>query len=265
MTRRHPHQGPPDLMHSLLEWRALAEMALLPTSWPLLLRAPRGDGHPVLLLPGFMADEGTLAPMRWYLGQLGHDVQTWGFGRNVGFQARHAEALERKIRHLHHASGRTVSLVGWSLGGVFALYGAHQATECVRQIVTLGSPVSVDDQGSQSPALVKALYRLIAHPMGPGVHVAQPRVKKLRQRLLPPVPASCLYSLTDGVVPPQEATVDGDPARHENIRVLGSHTGLGFNPMVLAIVAERLAQPEGQWHPFKPEGWAGELYRRLAA
>lgn len=252
-------------MHSLLEWRALAEMALLPTSWPLLLRAPRGDGHPVLLLPGFMADEGTLAPMRWYLERLGHRVQSWGFGRNVGFQARHAEALEQKIRHLHHASARRVSLVGWSLGGVFALYGAHQAPECVRQVVTLGSPVSVDEQGSQSPAMVKALYRLIAHPLGPGVHVVQPRVKKLRQRLLPAVPTSCLYSLTDGVVPPQEATVDGDPAQHENIRVLGSHTGLGFNPMVLAIVAERLAQPEGRWQPFRPEGWVGAMYRRLAA
>jgi len=265
MTQRHTHQGPPHTLHSLFEWRALLEMATLPYATPLLLSAPRGDGHPVLLLPGFMADEATVAPMRWYLSYLGHDVQSWGFGRNVGFQRRHASALEQKIRHLHHQSGRKVSLVGWSLGGVFALYGAHQASECVRQIVTLGSPVSVDEQGSQSPAIVKALYRLIAHPMGPGVHVVQPRVKKLRQRALPPVPMSCLYSLGDGVVPPQEATIDGDPARHENIRVLGSHTGLGFNPMVLAIVASRLAQPEGQWQPFKPEGWIGTVYRALAA
>lgn len=266
MAQRHPHQGPPHPVHSLLEWRALFELALLPGSWPLLMRAPRGDGHPVLLLPGFMADEGTLAPMRWYLQHLGHNVQTWGFGRNVGFQRRHAAALEQKIRHLHHETGRTVSLVGWSLGGVFSLYGAHQAPECVRQVVTLGSPVSVDEQlGSQSPALVKALYRLVAHPLGPGVHVVQPRVKKLRQRELPAVPLSCLYTLSDGVVPPQEATVDGNSACYENIRVLGSHSGLGFNPMVLAIVAERLAQPEGGWAPFRPEGWAGLVYRRLAA
>ncbi|MBK7061071.1 MAG: alpha/beta hydrolase [Rubrivivax sp.] len=265
MTQRHRHQGPPHTLYSLMEWRALFEMALLPGSWPLLMQAPRGDGHPVLLLPGFMADETTLAPLRWYLRMLGHDVAAWGFGRNVGFQARHAAALEQKIRHLHHHSGRKVSLVGWSLGGVFSLYGAHQAPECVRQVITLGSPISVDDGGSQSPAVVKALYRLIAHPLGPGVHVAQPRVKKLRQRLLPPVPMSCLYSLSDGVVPPQEATLDGDPALHENIRVLGSHTGLGVNPMALGIVAARLAQPDGQWQPFSPQGWAGLLYRRLAA
>lgn len=263
MTQRHPHQGPPHTLHSLLEWRALFEMGLLPGSWPLLLASPRGDGHPVLLLPGFMADELTLAPLRTLLGQLGHAVQTWGLGRNLGFQRRHAQALEQRIRHLHHQSGRRVSLVGWSLGGVFALYGAHQWPDCVRQVITLGSPVSVDAHGSQSPALVRTLYRLVAHPLGPDVHTVLPSVKKLRRREPPPVPTSCLYSLTDGVVPPQEATLDGDPARHENIRVRGSHSGLGLNPLVLAIVAERLAQAEGGWAPFKPSGLLGLTYRQL--
>ncbi len=263
MAQRHPHQGEPHLLHSLLEWRALFEMALLPYATPWLMRAPRGDGHPVLLLPGFMADEATLVALKVFLRSRGYDVQTWGFGRNVGFRSRHALALEQKIRHLHHASGRRVSLVGWSLGGVFALYGAHQAPECVRTVITLGSPVTVDAEGSQSPAVVKALYRLIAHPLGPDAHVMQPRAKKLRERKMLPVPMSCLYSVSDGVVPPQEATIHGDPALHENIRIAGSHTGLGFNPMVLAIVAERLAQPEGQWQPFKPTGWWKDVYRLL--
>jgi pimeloyl-ACP methyl ester carboxylesterase len=261
MAQRHPHQGQPHPLHSLTEWRALLEMATLPWALPALQMAPKGDGHPVLLLPGFMADEATLFALRIYLGHRGYAVQSWGFGRNVGFRSRHALALEQKIRHLHHTTGRKVSLVGWSLGGVFALYGAHQAPECVRNVITLGSPVSVDETGSQSPPLVKALYRLVAHPMGPDVHVMQPKAKKLRERKMLPVPMSCLYSLSDGVVPPQEATLHGDPALHENIRVQGSHTGLGFNPMVLAIVAERLAQPEGQWRPFNPEGWWGRAYR----
>jgi pimeloyl-ACP methyl ester carboxylesterase len=225
------------------------------------MAAPHGDGHPVLLLPGFMADEATLFALKLFLRSRGYDVQTWGFGRNLGFHVKHAQALEQKIRYLHHRSGRKVSLVGWSLGGLFALHGAHQAPECVRNVITLGSPVSVDVQGSQSPSWVKALYRMVAHPMGPSVHVMQPRVKKLRERAWLPVPMSCIYSLGDGVVPPQEATIDGDPALHENIRVAGSHTGLGFNAMVLCIVADRLAQPEGQWRPFKPAGLAGTVYR----
>lgn len=261
MAQRHPHRGQPHLLHSLTEWRALLEMATLPWALPALQAAPQGDGHPVLLLPGFLADEATLFALRIYLRQRGYAVQTWGFGRNVGFRSRHAQALEQKVRHLHHSTGRKVSLVGWSLGGVFALYGAHQASECVRSIITLGSPVSVDESGSQSPPLVKALYRMVAHPMGADVHAMQPKAKKLRERTRPPVPMSCLYSLSDGVVPPQEATIHGDPARHENIRVQGSHTGLGFNPMVLAIVAERLAQPEGGWRPFNPAGWWGSAYR----
>ncbi len=242
--RRHGHQGPPHLVHQLLEWRALAEMATLPAALPLLATSPAGDGHPVLLLPGFLGDEGSLLALRTFLSQRGYDVSTWGFGRNVGFQARHAQALEQKIRHLHHVTGRKVSLVGWSLGGVF---------------------VSVDPAGSQSPALVRALYRLVAHPLGPTAHALQPRAKKVRERHRLPLPMSCLYSLSDGVVPPQEATIDGDPALHENIRVAGSHTGLGFNPLVLAIVAERLAQPEGQWQPFQPQGLLRQVLRAATA
>ena len=263
MTTRHPHKEAPHLLHSATEFRALLEMATLPYSLPLLMSAPQGDGHPVLLLPGFMASEVSLIPLKLFLGNRGYDVHTWGLGRNVGFQNKHASALEQKIRHLHHKSGRKVSLVGWSLGGVFALYGAHQAPECVRMVITLGSPVSVDPEGSKSPPMVQALYRLIAHPLGPAAHSMQPRVRKLREKRVPPVPMSCLYSLTDGVVPPQEATIDGDPAIHENVRVPGSHTGLGVNAIVLCIVADRLAQADGQWQPFQPSGVSGALYRML--
>ena len=263
MAQRHPHSGAPHVLHSMTEWRALLELATLPTMLPALMAAPHGDGHPVLLLPGFMGDESTLFALKWFLQDRGYAVQTWGFGRNVGFHARHAQALEQKIRYLHHKSGRKVSLVGWSLGGVFALYGAHQATECVRSVITLGSPLSIDPEGSRSPATVKALYRMIAHPLGPVAHVMQPRAKKMREMTPPPLPMSCLYTISDGVVPPQEATIAGDPALHENIRVTGSHTGLGFNAMVLCIVADRLAQPEGQWRPFKPQGVGGAIYRTL--
>lgn len=263
MTERHKHEGKPHLLHSVTEWRALFEIASLSYLWPTLLTAPHGDGHPVLLLPGFMGDEGTLIALKTFLANRGYAVETWGLGRNVGFQSKHATALEQKIRYLQHQTGRKVSLVGWSLGGVFALYGAHQASECVRSVITLGSPISVDPEGSKSPAFVRAMYRVIAHPMGPNAHAMQPRVKKMREMQPPPVPMSCLYSISDGVVPAQEATIGGDDALHENIRVQGSHTGLGFNAMVLLVVADRLAQSEGGWQPFNPAGVSGTLYRLM--
>ena len=258
---RHPHVGPPRLLDSLLEPRALFEAALLPASMPLLLQAPQGDGHPVLLLPGFLADERSLIALKLYLLRKGYDVRAWGLGRNVGFRSKYMNALPQKIRHLHHNTGRKVSLVGWSLGGVFALFGAHEATECVRSVITLGSPVSMDREGSQAPSMVKALYRLVAHPLGSAAHTLQPRVKDLREHKPLPIPTTCLYSLSDGVVPPQEATIDGDPALHENVRVPGSHVGLGFNGLVLAIVADRLAQPEAAWQPFDPTGVLRRVYR----
>ena len=227
VTTRHPHSGRPHAAHSAIELRGLLEMAFLPWSVPLLMTAPRGDGRPVLLLPGFMGGESTLIGLKVFLRSRRYHVHTWGQGRNVGFQVKHAQALEQKVRHLHHATGRRVSVVGWSLGGVFARYGAHRAPECVRSVITLGSPVTVDAAGSASPP-------------------------------------SCFYSLSDGVVPPQEATVDGDPALHENIRVPGSHIGQGFNALVLWIVAERLAQPLGKWLPFAPNGALGCVYRVMA-
>ena len=85
----------------------------------------------------------------------------------------------------------------------------------------------------------------------------------MREGKMLPLPVSCLYSLSDGVVPPQEATMEGNPSLHENVRVWGSHTGLGFNPLVLQIVAERLAQPEGQWQPYQPAGLSGWLNQTL--
>ena len=258
---RHPHVGSPSVLSSLLEARIFMEMALLPASLPLLMAAPQGDGHPVILVPGFMAGESTLAALKLFLQNKGYDVHNWGLGRNVGFRGKHANALPQKIRYLHHTTGRKVSLVGWSLGGVFSFYGAESTQDCVRSIITLGSPVSVDMMGNQSPPALKAMYRLVSHRLGASAHLMQPRAKAMREHRRLPIPTSCLYSLSDGVVPPQEATIDGDPALHENIQVPGSHVGLGFNGIVMAIVADRLAQAEGDWKPFAPQGLLGHVYR----
>jgi pimeloyl-ACP methyl ester carboxylesterase len=249
MAQPHAGKGPPHALYTALEPRAAAELALLPAAVPFLLRAARGDGHPVLLVPGFMSSEIPLSAMKAFLRNRGYAVETWGFGRNVGLQRKHVAALEQKVRYLHHKHRRKVSIVGWSLGGAFALYVAHHAPECVRCIITLGSPVTVGPEGSQSSAMAHALYRLVAHPLGSAAHSMQPKVQMLRAN--PPVPTSCLYSVTDGVVPWHQATIDGNPALHENIRVPGSHCGLGFNAFVLWVVADRLSQPEGEWQPYR--------------
>lgn len=261
MTTGRTGGGPPSPWWTFLEVRALLEAALLPSALPLLGSAPRGDGHPVLLIPGFASGAGAMAGLKVYLRHRHYEVDDWGLGRNVGLQRKHARALEQKVRFLHHRHGRRVSLVGWSLGGVFAMLAAHSVPDCVRSVITLGSPVSSDPQRCDAPALVKALYRLVAHPMGPAAHAAHRDAKRLREPL--PMPVSCLYSETDGVVPPHEATMDGESARQENIRVPGSHLGLSFNALVLWIVAERLSQSEDAWRRFDANGVPGALSRKL--
>jgi len=208
-----------------------------------------------------MADEGTLVVLKLFLENRGYEVQTWGFGRNVGFSTKHASALEQKIRYMHYKSGRRVSLVGWSLGGMYAMYGAHVATECVRSVITLGSPVSLDAGGSQSPPLVKALYRLIAHPMGtrrtwrsraPSTCAGR---RNCRCRSLPLLGGRRRRAAAGGDHRRQPGAAREHPGGGQPPRV-------GFNPLVLWIVADRLAQREGRWRRFSPPpGLFARIYR----
>ncbi len=253
---------PPRLIYTLLEGRGLLELAALPLLLPILQATPRGDGHPVLLVPGFTASDATLIGLRVFLRSRGYHVATWGLGQNTGFQRKFTQALEQKLRYLHHRHGRKVTVVGWSLGGVYAFYAAHCAPECVRNVVSLGSPMRFTANTDQVPLLVKALYRYFAHPMGPVAHLSHVRGKLLQSP--PPVPSACIYSATDGVVPADAARINGRHGQHENIWVPGSHLGLGFNAAVMWVLANRLAQPEGQWRPFEPQGLLGEIYERAA-
>ena len=253
---------PPRLIYSLLEGRAFLEMALLGPLAPLLASAPRGDGHPVLLVPGFTAGDATMVGLKVFLKSRGYQVETWGFGQNTGFKLKFSHALEQKVRYLHHKYRSKVSIVGWSLGGVYAYYAAHSAPECVRSVISLGSPMRFAPENFNTRLLVRAVYRYFAHPMGPVAHLAHVRAKVLKSP--PPMPSTCVYSMTDGVVPPQSAYLDATEGEHENIWVPGSHLGLGFNAAVMWIVADRLAQPEGDWRPFRIDGRLGALYERCA-
>lgn len=253
----------PNWLYTLVEWRALLEFGSLPASWPFLSAGHAGDGHPVLLLPGLAAGDATLAPLAFFLRRNGFAVETWGFGRNRGFHRKFVVALEQKVRHMHHRAGRKISIVGWSLGGLFAYDVAHRAPECVRNVISLGSPMQLSASRVEAPWTVKVLYRWLAHPMGPAAHLALSRARLLK--LPPPMPSTCIYSETDGIVPAHVAVLDGNSPRHENLPVPGSHLGLGFNPLVFWILADRLSQPEGHWRPFRPSGSLATVYKRLLA
>jgi pimeloyl-ACP methyl ester carboxylesterase len=236
---------PPSLGLLLAEMRSIFEFNASLLMSPLLLRASRGDGHPVLALPGFLASDLSMAPMRRYLAELGHDAHAWQMGRNLGGLSRVRAALLERLAEIHASSGRKVSIVGWSLGGVYARDLALHAPDMVRYVVTLGSPFANDVRATNATRLYEALS-------GEAVD-DDPEFRKALSGDLP-VPTTSIFSRVDGVVNWQTCLLRPS-ATAENVEVyLASHVGLGVNPAVLWAVADRLAQREGQFSQFDRSG-----------
>ena len=224
--------------------RAGLDLAALLATWPLLVTARRGDGHPVLVLPGLLTGNPATTLLRGVLGLLGHNVSGWSGGTNRGPTERNVRQLRAHLEQLHRSSGRRVSLVGWSLGGLYAQELARAAPGSVRGIVTLGSPVvrwapwlrTVSRIVDRSPGLPRGVDSL-------------PRPWAERGSLR--VPATSVYTRTDGVVHWSSCKYELRP-RRENVEVRGSHLGLAHNPAVLWLLADRLGMADGAWTPFRP-------------
>ncbi|RPH43409.1 MAG: alpha/beta hydrolase [Burkholderiales bacterium] len=233
----------PGWLRLALEGRVPLEAAALVAALPLLAASPRGDGHPVLVFPGLAASDASTRPLRRLLRGLGHDAHGWQLGRNLGPRPEILEGAAHRIRTLAERDGRRVSLVGWSLGGIYARELAKQLPDAVRAVVTLGTPFA----GSPRATNAWRLFELL--------NGRQHREPRLREglRTPPPVPTTSIWSRSDGIVAWQ-CSVERPGPRAENIVVAASHIGLGLNPLALHALADRLAQPEGGWRPFERRG-----------
>jgi len=221
---------------------------------PLLGRFPKGDGHTVMTLPGFFGADGSTASLRKYLNKQGYHAMPWGLGRNVpedgmkgmdeamAFRREMEETLADLIAQEVQRSGGKVSLVGWSLGGLYATGLAHRYPELVRQVVTLGTPFG-DPRGTALYAVLQRLYQGQVTEDTMNEWIGFTFAGELS------VPVTALYSLTDGIVGKDIARLPEHPMM-ENIAVMASHVGFPFNPLVRGVLAERLAQLEGHWRPY---------------
>lgn len=230
----------------LAEGRAVFEFGSGLALWPFLQLAPRGDGHPVLVLPGFLASNSSTFLLRRYLSNLGYAAQGWNMGLNLGHRQELESAMFGQLEENFRESQRKISIIGWSLGGVFARLLAARRPELVRNVITLGSPIG----GGPDATNAKGVYRTLN-----GGRTTNSSVEKLVAQSLA-VPTTSIFSRSDGVVSWRASTIQAGP-QSENIEVHGSHTGLGGNPAVLYAVADRLAQPEGAWTAFRRTGLAG--------
>jgi pimeloyl-ACP methyl ester carboxylesterase len=241
----------PNPLLMLAEARAVVEAATLLPAAPLLLTAPKGDGHHVIVIPPFGAGDTFATVLRAYLGTRGYVAHKWARREILGLHQLMTVAVSR-LREVYTEAGGKVSLVGHSLGGIYAREIARSAPEMVRSVITVGSPFAGD---------MKANYVWPMYESMTGTRVDSIPTSFLQQmNEPPPVPSTAMFSRTDGVAS-WWCCVDDHHPRSENIEVPGSHIGLLHNPRVLYVIADRLAQPEGEWQPFQRTGLRRLLYR----
>ncbi|MFT3805793.1 esterase/lipase family protein [Arenimonas sp.] len=247
----HETLKPPSALLMAMEGRAIFEWASFALAWPLLKQAPRGDGHPVLVLPGLAAGDTSTRPLRHFLEHLGYAAYPWNQGPNFGPRDHVIKGLVDRVRALQKKHDRKVSLIGWSLGGAMANALALRMPERIRQVITLGSPLTGHPKGTN----VWRVFELVS-----GFRHDDPRLMELVSGEAS-VPTTSIMSKTDGIVS-WRMSLARESRIAENIEVSATHLGMGANPAVLWVIADRLAQAENRWKPFKPSrAWHNLLYR----
>ena len=237
---------PPALGYAIAELpRALFELVCLLPAHLFLKRAPRGDGHPVITLPGYRSDDTAMLALRRYLARWGYAPYPWGLGANLGIGYQRIDYEKRmleKLESIVEKHGEPATLIGWSQGGVIAREVTKQRPELVRQVIVLGSPLA---DAPEATTLFRIFRRTSAE------EITNELMSMMREVAspLPNVRCICIYSNSDGIVSADIAQDLVSP-NVENIRVTSSHLGMAVNPVVLFIIADRLSQPEDDWKPF---------------
>lgn len=203
-----------------------------------------GDGHPVVLFPGLGTNDSALAPLSARCRALGYHAFGWGRGYNTGPHGDFdlwLSDLAAHVETLLAPFAQTATLIGWSLGGLYARELAKLIPHLVRQAITFGTPFNALADHTH----VGWVFRLLS-----GTELQFDASLSARLRTPPPVPTTSIYSRADGIVAWRTCLHEAAAPQVEDVEIDGSDTGMGWNRAVLAVVADRLAQPVGSWRPY---------------
>lgn len=232
-----PQLRRPSAFNALLEARVPLEISGLLLASPALALSPRGRPRPIVLCPGYMADESSMAPLAAFLRFLGYRVYNWGLGRNSGGVDGLVARVAPRVMDLADRAGEPVTMIGWSLGGVVARELARRRGELVSEILTMGTPV----KGGPKYTSIGGAFASAR-----GINLDQFELEVHRRNSIGlSQPITVIYSKLDGVVG-WEAAIDSYNPHAENIEVFGTHLGLGVNPRVWGLVARTLAKDQGR-------------------
>ena len=221
--------------------RAVGDLVGFWAGLPSLLSGPRGDGHAVLTIPGFLADDESTTPLRAVMAARGYQAEPWRLGRNLGPTAHVHSGLPRRLEEICAATGRPVSLVGWSLGGALARELGRIRPDLVRRVITLGSPLLLTSRHGTAATSVGHLYEALKPLHTDFLDRVTPAMARSHLR----VPVTAIYTKADGVVPWRACLVTPGPTG-ENVEVRASHCGLGFSHEAISVVLDRLGRTENR-------------------
>ncbi len=189
------------------------------------------DQEKILVIPGFMASHISTAPMRGYLDRQGYQTIDWGLGRNY---ARLEQADQLSVLVMQHAKDEPITILGWSLGGLYARKLAADHPDKVKKVITLASPYRHLD----APNNAAWLFTLFQKLRGQKEEDQPAWVASLPDPVS--VPSVAFYTKQDGIVPWEACCDFEDPTDHQNIEVYTSHNALGVNKYVLKKLLEVL-------------------------
>lgn len=238
---------PPPLALTLIDTAALFVPVKPGTMRAAVKRSPQGDGHPVLVVPSFLRSDRHTAALRRFLKGCGYEAYGWKLGVNIGPTATALDGIEAVLHAIHRRHGRKVTLIGHSLGGVIARELAKKYPERVRQLILLTSPIRLPTASPLEP-----VYKLLSR-----WHRIDAAASIDALNAPPAVPVTALYTRSDGIVAWQSC-LEIEGLRRECIEVKGAHGTMVRNSRAWRIIAERLAQPEGSWRPYRSAG-SGEI------
>ena len=234
----------------VFELMAPAEYGLFSAAVPWFPRVDPARADTVLVMPGLVASDASTRPLRRLLRRMGHRAVGWELGRNHGPTQAIVDGIERRLIEESRRAGGPITLVGWSLGGIYARYLSTEHPSLVRQVISLGSPFNIAEA---EPTNVSGIYER----NGRRVRFVKDRGSVELDRI--PVPSTAIYTTTDGVVAWRSCRQTPAPEA-ENVRVHGSHCGLGVNTSAAVVIADRLAQAKGSWAPFRPNLLTAALF-----
>ena len=229
-------------------FRGAAEYAQFRAGWPeLRKKAPKGDGHPVLVVPPFTGNDTVSAPLRNALTDMGYKAYGWEGGINLGLNDKKSQLLHERVEKIYKENGRKkMTIIGLSLGGLYARELAREFPDMVRDVISINTPFGIGLNRDAAPPLLVGTIQLLS-----GTEFSL-KAEGMAERLItpPPVPTTSIFSKTDGIAG-WEACLNPKSPKAENVEVNGCHIAGFWNLEALTVILDRLAQPAGRWKPFK--------------